>query len=222
MCGVIGVYIHGKEKISTIEKIFSESRIRGMHATGLSYHKDGQLHTIIETVSADQFIKNVDFSEMYDGEVLKLIGHCRYSTSDLEYNQPLFTKDLSIVHNGVITQESPELWSTMYDIECETKNDSELLMRTFSKEPMKLWGDASISSISLSSSGSMSWMRNGKRPMAIFCDKIDNIFLTSTIDIGVRSGLVNGIKVEPFYLNTISESGYKTEPQGRGEDWQMR
>ena len=56
-----------------------------------------------------------------------MIGHCRYSTSDLQYNQPIYNDDYSIAHNGVVSQEMPERWKELYGYDCKTKNDSELI-----------------------------------------------------------------------------------------------
>lgn len=221
MCGVIGAFIREMKLLSVVERSFIESRIRGMHATGLTYLKDGKLTTIIEKLPADKFIKNIDLSSMVDSDgFLKIIGHCRYSTSDLEYNQPLYHETRSIVHNGVITQIPYDLWSSSFDIECQTKNDSELLLRTLEESPLERWKDSSIAAISLSTIGTMQWMRNGKRPMSIFSNE-KNIILASTRDILARSG-VQSSGVVPFVMNTINETEHEMIPSQRGVDWQPR
>ena len=99
MCAVIGVNLKNPsaDDLVLVMNVFLESKIRGMHATGLTYLHDSKLVTKIEPVSADQFSSLENLSDMiYDTE-LKLIGHCRYSTSDLEYNQPLYKEDVAIV-----------------------------------------------------------------------------------------------------------------------------
>ena len=57
MCGIIGVIIKkpSQEDFDTIKHVFLESKIRGMHATGLSYVKEYQIHTEKLPVAADQF-----------------------------------------------------------------------------------------------------------------------------------------------------------------------
>lgn len=188
MCAVIG--ISGKIDKEIIEKIFLESQIRGRHATGVSYYKNGKVNTIKEPVPAEQFLKKYDPSEWYDGDEITMIGHCRYSTSDLQYNQPISDENKSIVHNGVISQEMPERWKQLYNIDCETKNDTELLFHSTPDD----WPDASIAAVFLEG-GKMTWTRNGKRPLWFTSvDKCD--IITSTEDIAIRSGLRGSVKVE--------------------------
>ena len=122
---------------------------------------------------------------------LYLIGHCRYSTSDLRFNQPIQTNpDLAIVHNGVVTQELPHNWEYLYGYQTETANDSELINRTLEAglDPQDIWADSSLSVIELRSDKSMKAYRNGKRPLYRTQMHNGTIF-TSTKDIAIRAGL---------------------------------
>jgi thermostable 8-oxoguanine DNA glycosylase len=49
MCSVIGVFLRNitANDIAIVKKTILESRIRGMHATGVSYFKSGKIHTIL-------------------------------------------------------------------------------------------------------------------------------------------------------------------------------
>ena len=133
MCAVIGAIFKNPttEDFEMIKRVFLESKIRGMHATGISFlpaWSDDEIETYKEPVPADRFewINKLDECVASDGN-LYLIGHCRYSTSDLAYNQPMVAPDLkkSIVHNGVITQELPENWQELYGYDTlTTKNQS--------------------------------------------------------------------------------------------------
>jgi glutamine phosphoribosylpyrophosphate amidotransferase len=196
MCGVIGVSLKSvsESDISLVQRIFLESQIRGKHATGVSFLKDGAIHTIKDSIPADEFVKKYNFHEFVDNGSLNLIGHCRYSTSDLLYNQPLATENKSIVHNGVISQELPENWEKLYGVKCETKNDSELLLHT-DGDILKTWKDASISVIVLNKDGVFA-TRNGKRPL--YKSTMTNGFIyTSTGDIARRAGIDESHRV-PF------------------------
>lgn len=206
MCSVIGIKLKNPN-LDLVREIFLQSRIRGMHATGITYYKNKKLHTIKDPIPADKFINKYDFSEFVDKDQLNLIGHCRYSTSDLEYNQPMTSKNFSIVHNGVVTQELPENWNTLYDVSCETKNDSELLVHTLEnrEDPLERWKDSSISMVSIDSSGDIKYTRNGKRPLWIWESGKDFI-VTSTRNIAIRAGLYNpkrvdynGNDLQPFF-----------------------
>lgn len=200
MCAVIGISIHdvSESDIELIKRIFLESRIRGKHATGVSYVKGDAIVTFSLPVPADEFIEQFDFREAIDDGMINLIGHCRYSTSDLEYNQPIADANKAIVHNGVISQELPENWEALYGIKCETKNDTELLLRT-EGNPFAAWPNASISAIVLSNNG-MRVYRNGKRPL--YETIVENGFiLTSTKDIARRAGVL-GIAKKVEYKGT--------------------
>lgn len=187
MCSVIGVILKEPraEDFLMLQRVFIESKIRGMHATGISYVKGGQIVTVKHAVPADQFPFDFDSYINEDGN-LYLIGHCRYSTSDLEYNQPLATTTKSIVHNGVITQELPSNWKDLYGYECITKNDSELVLR--SSDPLQEFPNMSMGVCELSLDKHVRFYRNGKRP--IYFTLIDNgCIITSTKDIACRAGL---------------------------------
>jgi glutamine phosphoribosylpyrophosphate amidotransferase len=159
---------------------------------------DGCIDTTAEPVPAEDFLKVFNFGQFEGISDFKLIGHCRYSTSDLSYNQPLsLTDQLSIVHNGVVTQDPPETWGR-YGYPLETSNDSELLLQSIAagEEPLVAFPDASIAALELHSDGRMRWYRNGKRPL--YMSATDNgYFVTSTRDIAVRSGLTNSVKATP-------------------------
>ena len=191
MCSVIGAIIHKPEyeDFQKLEKVFHESRIRGLHATGISYVKEYTIHTVKLPVSADMFPFNWNDYVNEDGN-LYLIGHCRYSTSDLEYNQPINNQTTSVVHNGVITQELPENWEELYGYKCETKNDTELILHTIDddKSPLEVCKDSSLAVCELWFCKRLKVYRNGKRPL--YLTSLDNgCIITSTRDVIVRSGI---------------------------------
>lgn len=189
MCSVIGALIQNPtaKDFESIRKVFLESKIRGMHATGMSVLVDNKIITFKEAVPADQF-KELDNLEKYvnDDGNLYLIGHCRYSTSDLLYNQPIANETHSIVHNGVITQELPENWSKIFHYPCETKNDSELVLH--SDNALGEYPDASMAVCELSIKKQLVAFRNGKRPLYL-TSLANGVIITSTADIPKRAGI---------------------------------
>jgi glutamine phosphoribosylpyrophosphate amidotransferase len=191
MCAVIGVLMQNPSNLDfdLIHKIFLESSIRGLHATGLSYVKDNIIHTISFPVPANRFDFNFPDYINEDGN-LYLIGHCRYSTSDLQYNQPISNKNISVVHNGVITQELPEKWKDLYGYDCLTKNDSELLLHTLQEDisPLVKWKDSSLAVCTLLANKTLQVFRNGKRPIYVTSLK-NSIIITSTENIPKRAGI---------------------------------
>lgn len=198
MCGVIGAVIHKPvgHHFDMIKRVFLESKIRGMHATGLAYIKNDRIHIERVAVPADQFQFSWQDYVNEDGN-LYLIGHCRYSTSDLEYNQPLGTADKAIVHNGVITQELPENWEEIYNYKCYTKNDSELVLHSL--DPLREFNHMSMGVCELTVDKNLRLYRNGKRPL--YLTSIDGgCIITSTADIAKRAS-VGGVTVE-VQMNT--------------------
>jgi glutamine phosphoribosylpyrophosphate amidotransferase len=215
MCAVIGVILQKptKQDFAMIRRVFHESKIRGMHATGMSFLPkwSSGIETIKEAIPADQFVDkhlhddNLKDMVASDGN-LYMIGHCRYSTSDLEYNQPMNQSDKSIVHNGVITQELPENWKDIYGYDCMTKNDSELVLH--SNDPLKEFSHMSMGVVELHKDRKIRFYRNGKRPL--YLSTIQNgCIITSTRDIATRA-LVGGAPVEVLMNHYITFDEYLT------------
>jgi len=199
MCSVIGAIIKEPraEDFLMLHRVFLESKIRGMHATGISYVKHGKIITEKRPVPADEFPFNFPSYVNEDGS-LYLIGHCRYSTSDLEFNQPIANENLSVVHNGVITQELPEKWKELYGYDCETKNDTELILHTAEDciSPLVHWKDSSLAVVELHVDKVIRFYRNGKRPL--YLTSISNgCIITSTADVPKRA------EVPGFPINTL-------------------
>lgn len=202
MCAVIGVILFKptKQDFAMVRRVFHESKIRGMHATGMSFLPkwSNRIETIKEGISADKFVDkhlhddNLSAMVADDGN-LYLIGHCRYSTSDLEYNQPMARDDKSIVHNGVITQELPENWKELYGHDCITKNDSELVLH--STNPLEEYSHMSMGVCELTLDRKMRVYRNGKRPLYLTSVK-NGVIITSTADISKRAGLESAAEID--------------------------
>ena len=195
MCGIIGVTLHNPtdEELESVKRVFLESRIRGMHATGISFVKNGEVRTIKEAIPANEFVASYmdDMSQFVENDKLVMIGHCRYSTSDLEFNQPIANESVSVVHNGVITQHLPENWKQLYGYECDTRNDTELLLHTIlsEKSPLEVWQDSSLAVIELYGDQTLRFYRNGKRPM--YLTNMENgSIITSTRDVIFRAGIM--------------------------------
>ena len=111
MCGVIGVYLTDitEEDIALVERIFRQTMIRGKHATGVTYVDLNGLNTIKEPIPVTEFLEKYSIWDFVFDGALKLIGHIRYSTSDLRFNQPFQGDGISVAHNGVISQD-PDIW----------------------------------------------------------------------------------------------------------------
>lgn len=229
MCAIIGIFCPKPD--ATIQKILDsllgQSQIRGKHATGISYvFGDNELMTISASLPSKELLPLG--MEMPEGSPLSLIGHCRYSTSDLEYNQPIANQKNSIVHNGVITQKDPSLWKDEFGYECQTKNDSELILKAIESDahPLKKFPHSSIAAIHLDSEGALRFYRNAARPLW-WCEYENAIIVASTKDIlkrcfedvlgsskdiemykcipGIEYSVVNGIFLRKFIVTTAED-----------------
>jgi len=215
MCAVIGAYIEKPSDLDlvTVAKVFYESSIRGLHATGVSWVSGGQIKTVIDSKPANLFLESLDLRNCIneDGN-LYLIGHCRYSTSDLAYNQPLWNENVSIVHNGVVSQEMPEKWKDLYGYECKTRNDSELIVHTLqaNKSPLIEFADASMAVIELYKEKKLRFYRNGKRPI-YFTSLPNGGINTSTSDIATRAGLSGAVEIGMNSYVTMGKNLFQKE-----------
>lgn len=224
MCGIIGLRCKDEEISSAIiEELLLQSQIRGRHSTGIAfYNNSGKIETDVRPIPADKFVGIAEFPE----SEFKL-GHVRYSTSNLKYNQPLSNDNIAITHNGVITQEDPKNWKKHYNFsDFETANDSELLLKCLSSDNMfvrKLlfskFEGASIS-CGVLEKGRMWCFRNTTRPLWLFESKWDeedsNIPLfsgfASTEDIIKRTFSKLGLPVvieetQPFMKYLFTSEG---------------
>ena len=208
MCGVLGIAIKNFNEgdYDLVRSLFIQSMIRGKHATGVSYVKNGRVNTIKDPIPANEWIEKQDLNEWKneDGN-LYCVGHVRYSTSDLRYNQPMATDDMAIVHNGVISQEAPEKWMDRYSLESLTANDSELVLRALEAghNPLEYFHPASMAVCGVDAEKKLIAFRNEERPL-YHCQTNNIILYASTEDIIRRSelngaDLLFGIKKVPMY-----------------------
>jgi len=194
MCGIVGIKLENitSEQLEKIPKLLIETEIRGKHASGISWfdYSSNRIMQIKSGVPISELIKQFDFNAcVFDGNI-SMIAHIRYSTSDIHYHQPLGDKNLQIVHNGVITQEHPSKWKSIYGYDCKTKNDSELIFHSLknNKNIFEEFPDASISALSIDNFGNIKNYRNGLRPQWI-SKQPNGFFIGSTKDIFSRVGL---------------------------------
>jgi len=215
MCAVIGAYIENPSSLdlTTLADVFRESSIRGLHATGISWVKGDRIHTYISKTPATEFLNYFDLAKTIneDGS-LYMIGHCRYSTSDLEFNQPLYNDNFSIVHNGVVSQEMPEDWQRLYGYKCVTRNDSELILHTLEakKSPLVEFANASMAVVELYKEKKIRFYRNGKRPI-YFTSLPNGGIITSTKDIAIRSDLKSPVEINMNEYITMGKGLFRKE-----------
>ena len=180
MCGIFAIVSKDYISLELVKEILIQLKIRGKHSTGLSWVENEELKVNIQPVPADLFI-------IPKLKTKVLIGHTRYSTSSLEYNQPIMNEHLSAVHNGVITQQDSKHWDNQEYV-FKTKNDSEYILKSFllNKHPLKDYPNASISTCVIDNKEKkLKFFRNDKRPLWYYKSE-ECIIATSTKDIFER------------------------------------
>jgi glutamine phosphoribosylpyrophosphate amidotransferase len=197
MCGVIGIGMQ-RADLDLIHRVFSQSMIRGKHATGISYVKGGEIRTVKEGIPADRFLDKNNLQEfVHENGGIYMIGHIRYSTSDLAYHQPFANKEIAIAHNGVISQEDKSTWK--YD--CQTGNDSELILRSIEEKnhPLTDFVPSSQAVVAVNLKRQIHGWRNEARPLW-YSPVEGGVVFTSTKDIALRSGLTSPTKCDMYSL----------------------
>ncbi len=203
MCAIVGCYLESptQTQVEMLKRFFIESQIRGKHATGYSVLQNNRIFTQVAPLPAEDFVQG-HFAEIQPGDyTLQLVGHCRYSTSDLRYNQPLHIfDDLAIAHNGVVTQEPAGTWHR-FGYELSTTNDSELIYqaRHAGNEPLIEFPEASMAVAELSLSDGFRFYRNGKRPL-YYARVTNGVFVCSTADIARRAGFKRPQRCRPGWV----------------------
>ena len=205
MCGIISAYIPRPtpSDIETLKRLFVEGQIRGRHQCGLAYKVNNTIHRFVVEGDGEKLVAEFDWGKLLEVDVLELIGHNRYSTSDLRYPQPLqIFDDFVLAHNGVVTQEPVGTWHR-YGYELQTANDSELLYqsRYAGNEPLIEFSTATMAVCELSLREGLRWYRNGGRPSYLTKDK-NKFFVCSTADIALRSGLKGAQRMVPGVIYT--------------------
>lgn len=206
MCGIIA---YKNTQVTPVDmkilkKVMIESRIRGMHASGVAWFDGKKIQSYVKPIPIDRLLDEFSLNQIiYNGRVA-MIAHARYSTSDLKYNQPIVGK-MAIAHNGVITQSDPSNWEATYGYKCETKNDSELLLRCLENgdNPYKVFSDSSIAYTALDSSGTIAYGRNHLRPLWRGKTPGGGMILASTYHILKMAGVEEISKVTPADGNEL-------------------
>ncbi len=116
MCGIFGVIplkknISPKKLLATFTKLMLLSESRGKEASGLAWHTGTSIIIYKEPLRGSQLVKTKAYRELFHTRFmpLALIGHTRLAThgsqKNFRNNQPIATRDLVGVHNGIITND---------------------------------------------------------------------------------------------------------------------
>ena len=204
MCAVIGYCGPGGTKAAaSLARLFHESKIRGLHAFGLAYYADGAIvHERFGNLTHAQ--ANLDaVVRVFHQQPLKLIAHCRYSTSgdwrNMINNQPLHIGSVALAFNGVIHMGTAKEWGAKYGFEPVTDNDGEIFVRkVLDSDDWEKWvreGEFSFAGVMLHDHALVA-LRNAHRPLYQLRER-DATYIGSTSDIFRRAKMGGPDPIEP-------------------------
>lgn len=195
MCGIVG-YRSNKPDIEKLIMLINHSKIRGIHAFGMSYYSNTGELCVQKFYEIEKLLKNLEIQAPYIDWNSGFIFHSRYSTSGdwakQTNNMPIIDNGIALVLNGVISMLPKPDYERLYGITCKTENDAEIILKLIEKDRLKEieCTKASIAALWLKNRTLFAF-RNNKRPLY----QAEG-FIFSTYDIGKRSGLKNIKPVE--------------------------
>ena len=203
MCGIIGYFSKKPTENDRffLFKLLRQSKIRGLHSTGISYLEKSKIVT-------KKFFQN-EFSDLKIPLSNLQIYHNRYSTSgDFKNhlnNQPLEIGDTSLCFNGVIDMGTKSQMEAKYNIKMATENDGEIALRVSNLDPQSLLNfvknNGSFSGVMIKA-GTLYAFTNGFRPLWYY--EVDgSVFIASTQDIFQRA--IDGCNPKQIPINTLMQ-----------------
>ena len=172
MCGVAGFISKEPRNLLEYQEVLDEIGIRGKHSTGVAWldNVTGEIKTKIEQVPYDEF-------SIPDESTTCAIFHTRYSTSNIDFPQPVHNSELAVAHNGVITQLEFKHWKSIFGYGGTYRCDSVLLLDP-PAHPLEAFEDSSMAVLELRKDR-LEFYRNGQRPLYMMGDE-DSVLVAST------------------------------------------
>jgi glutamine phosphoribosylpyrophosphate amidotransferase len=148
MCGIFGYQFLGNDRCSDtslyrkfVEELLLQSKIRGLHATGVAFTENGKFVVCKAPLPADKFITQGEWERFVACMPLQAIFHTRYSTSGVSTenrnNHPLALSRAALVHNGLVFMGTKDEFERSYAVRTTTANDSEIILRFISSVRLK-------------------------------------------------------------------------------------
>lgn len=202
MCGLIGYQAKTPQAwhFDILAKLLRESTVRGAHAFGMSYLRDGKLATV-KSHKLDDLISLFGSPGFRERPPYALIAQTRYAlygeASEHSNNEPLVTiepgETVAMIHNGSIHSGRREDWVEEFGGRYLSDNDGEIVLREYvsrSTSDFLRWFNKqrfAFAGMFLSTSTGLSYIRNRKRPLWFTETDSDFSFYASTRDILARA-----------------------------------
>jgi glutamine---fructose-6-phosphate transaminase (isomerizing) len=121
MCGIFGIISETNVNRAELKKIAQHARQRGRDSSGLMYINSSENYDVKR---ADYDIKRL--LKRNNVKTSVIMGHSRLITNGLSDNQPVVRDGLSLIHNGIVVNES-DVWSK-FNVERKFQIDSETIL----------------------------------------------------------------------------------------------
>lgn len=219
MCGIFGAIIikPTERDFDRIESLFLNLKSRGTHATGCAWVKNGKIHIEKETVPAEIFVDcilRLDQMVNEDGN-LYMLGHTRWTTSNIFDHQPIGDDRHAIAHNGIVTNEPKERWKELFGLDTVSENDSELIYSQLhsnpSVHPLERFEKATLGVVELTARKSIYGYRNYGRPLAISYNPRKYAVFASTYEALIDSEFGHEPDTETFDCKSYTEYFFAAE-----------
>jgi len=133
MCGIFGILSSSKVNNMHLSKLAEHARQRGRDSSGLMYLKNDYFEIIRSDFDINSLLrKNKSIDSKF------VMGHSRLITNGLSDNQPVTRDDITLIHNGIVVNES-EIWAKLNESR-KFQIDSEVIIAV-ALEHLKSGGD---------------------------------------------------------------------------------
>jgi len=121
MCGIFGILSSNKVNNMHLSKLAEHARQRGKDSSGLIYLKNDYYEIIRSDYDINSLLRK---SKSVDSKFV--MGHSRLITNGLSDNQPVTRDDITLIHNGIVVNES-EIWAELNESR-QFQIDSEVII----------------------------------------------------------------------------------------------
>lgn len=211
ICAIVGFVSRGGEGHEQLIRVLWQSRVRGLHAFGMTYidRHTGDMRT------AKYFALESLVADVRRLLPPRLIFHARYSTSgdyrDHANNQPIDVNlGTSLAFNGIISMMTKEQMEEFWGVKLETYNDGEIFLRHVHAggDPVEFVRTmkGAFAGVWMKSNGLMYALRNTRRPA--WSARTDYaVIVASTKDILERAQIAGAEELDARTLYSVTEEG---------------
>jgi glucosamine--fructose-6-phosphate aminotransferase (isomerizing) len=120
MCGIFGIVSSETVNSDHIQILAKFARKRGKDSSGLFFHEKNKYTTVKADDDILKLIQRVSIKESNF-----IMGHSRLITNGLNDNQPVVSKNIAVIHNGIVVNDT-DIWPKI-DVHRKLEIDTEII-----------------------------------------------------------------------------------------------